>query len=602
MTLSFPSSPINGAVSGDYTFDASKGAWRKNAALPVSVTHSDVAPSNPREGDQWWKSNEGTLFTYYNDGDSSQWVESTNVVANVEPNPIPAGAMMAWASDIIPANWLLCDGTAVSRSTYASLFAAIGTTYGGGDGTTTFNLPNLKGKTIVGKDSTQTEFDLLGETGGAKTHTLTASEMPSHTHTFSATTSSDGAHTHKFGYETGSATASGQPYANTRAMGHNPANQYSDTSSNGAHTHTISGTTGSAGSGGAHNNLQPYIVLNYIIKFSAGETPGDSQLAVRVGTLETQNNATPQSQNYLLNGGFDFWQRGTSYTSTQYGPDRWWLPISGGTISQETTDLPTGFKYGVKYVSSGASQFGQFNQALESDVVYQLRGQTVTVSGYVKIAGSFTGNWVSQALYSTSTDAYASQTTLVTGSSKVVATSSTSAWTRFSNTFTVPSNAVGLRIENIPDTVQPSGVTIRMTGIQLEIGNYATPFRRNSPSMQAELAACQRFFIRMDSSQNANLFYGTGSMYQTTLGVAVVPLPVTLRKLPSVTTSAANTFQLLTTGANIALSAISAPTAHHSYTSVGFDVTSPNTIGNGAGFTFRSNATTSSWINIDAEL
>lgn len=285
MALSFPSSPINGAVAGDYTYDATKTAWRKNGAYPVSVTHSDVAPSNPRVGDQWWKSNEGTLFTYYYDGSSYQWVESTNVIANVEPNPIPAGAMMAWASDVIPTNWLLCDGSSVSRSTYASLFAIIGTQYGVGDGTTTFNLPNLKGRTIVGKDGSQTEFDVLGETGGAKTHTLTQAEMPSHTHI-------QDAHSHLIRNANG---AGGNGLAASSGTGADDGNYaFADqwyTSSTVFAAASTTATNQSTGGGGAHNNLQPYIVLNYIIKYSAGETPGDSQLATRVGVAETRVSA-----------------------------------------------------------------------------------------------------------------------------------------------------------------------------------------------------------------------------------------------------------------------------------------------------------------------
>jgi microcystin-dependent protein len=262
MTLQFPSSPINGAVSGDYTYDATKGAWRKNAALPVSVTHSDVAPSNPREGDQWWKSDEGTLFTYYNDGNSSQWVESTNVIANVEPNPIPAGAMMAWGSDAIPSNWLLCDGSAVSRSTYASLFSAIGTQYGSGDGTTTFNLPDIKGKTIVGKDSGQTEFNTLVETGGAKTHTLTTAEMPSHTHTQNAHTHTQDAHSHNIGSaaDISSTTGAGNVFAGSTGSiisGTATATNQNTTATN----QNTTATNQNTGGGGAHNNLQPYIVV-----------------------------------------------------------------------------------------------------------------------------------------------------------------------------------------------------------------------------------------------------------------------------------------------------------------------------------------------------
>lgn len=286
--MDFPSSPTNGQIANGYTYDSAKGAWRKNAAVTVSVTTSAVAPSNPNPGDQWLYTNEGTLFTWWSDGTSSQWVQSSSVIANADPNPMPAGSIMAWGGATAPQNWLLCDGSAVSRSTYASLFAAIGTQYGTGDGSTTFNLPNLKGRTIVGLDSTQTEFDALGETGGAKTHTLTSSEIPSHTHSFSATTSTTGSHNHINGWASitgynyvGSGGNSTWPFGG----GSNAAQR--DLQAAGDHAHTVSGTTGAAGTGGAHNNLQPYIVLNYIIKASAGVTPGDSVLTTRVGALET---------------------------------------------------------------------------------------------------------------------------------------------------------------------------------------------------------------------------------------------------------------------------------------------------------------------------
>lgn len=199
--------------------------------------------------------------------------------------------------------------------------------------------------------------------------------------------------------------------------------------------------------------------------------------------------------NYLINGAFDIWQRGTSFTSTTYGADRWFHPISNATVSQETLDLPAGFRYGIKYVTTGTG-FSQFNQAIERDTVIGLRGKTVTVSGWIKISGSYVGNWISQALYSNSTDAYASTTTLVPGSNKNVATAATTTWTRFTNTFVVPSDAIGLRIENIPDAQSGAGVTVRMTGLQLEEGTVATPFRRNQPNIQAELAACQRYYRR----------------------------------------------------------------------------------------------------------
>jgi microcystin-dependent protein len=116
------------------------------------------------------------------------------------------------------------------------LFARIGTTYGVGDNSTTFNLPNVKGRVIAGLDSTQTEFDTLAETGGAKTHTLTSAEMPAHTHT--ETTPGLSAPNYY--------NAGGSQNINAGPAG------------------TIN--TGSTGGGGAHNNLQPYIVMNYLIR------------------------------------------------------------------------------------------------------------------------------------------------------------------------------------------------------------------------------------------------------------------------------------------------------------------------------------------------
>lgn len=137
-----------------------------------------------------------------------------------------------------PTGWLLCDGSAVSRSTFSALFAILGTAFGAGDGSTTFNLPNLKGRVPVGQDTTQTEFDVLGETGGAKTHTLTIAEMPAHAHEGNRTTGSG-------------ASNYGIPPSN---------NTFSTNSGTAATINT--------GGGGAHNNLQPYQVVNYIIRYA----------------------------------------------------------------------------------------------------------------------------------------------------------------------------------------------------------------------------------------------------------------------------------------------------------------------------------------------
>ena len=164
-----------------------------------------------------------------------------NEIKNAVNTNTPVGSISLFAGKTAPTGWLICDGSAVSRTTYANLFSVIGTTYGTGDGSTTFNIPNLKGKVPVGYDSSDTSFDTIGETGGEKTHTLTIDEMPSHNHGIGLNSG-------------GSTSGSGLSYLYTP---------------NGYRTYGDSGAEMilKTGRGQAHNNLQPYIVMNYIISY-----------------------------------------------------------------------------------------------------------------------------------------------------------------------------------------------------------------------------------------------------------------------------------------------------------------------------------------------
>jgi hypothetical protein len=180
----------------------------------------------------------------------------------------------------------------------------------------------------------------LGATGGAETVALDGNNLPAHTHTFSATTSTNGDHAHN--YTTNQSNATFSTGGGTGMDRPNQLVNNGTTTTNGAHTHTVSGTTSSSGSSTAHNNLQPYQVVNYIIKATAAVTPGESELAPRVSTLEEVRpvniggtGATSFTSGAYLKGA------GTSAVTAQTG-----IPIadvSGSlSIAQGGTGVTTG--------------------------------------------------------------------------------------------------------------------------------------------------------------------------------------------------------------------------------------------------------------------
>jgi microcystin-dependent protein len=269
MITALPEAPSRSDTAAD--FIAKADAWlAAQAQFVIEVNAQTASAYNVTKwisgttyalGDPVWSPANGQTYRRLiaGAGTTDPSADATNWVLAVSAT-VPTGAVLDFAGTAAPAGYLACDGSNVSRTTYAQLFTAIGTTHGVGDGSTTFTLPDFRRRTAVGSGGTGTGTlgASVGNTGGAETHTLSQAELPAHTHT--GTTGTESAtHTH---------TQQGNGVYGSYAGAGAPGPDASATSQTGAAsvTHTHSFTTSSIGSGTAHNNLQPSLVTLKIIK------------------------------------------------------------------------------------------------------------------------------------------------------------------------------------------------------------------------------------------------------------------------------------------------------------------------------------------------
>lgn len=256
---------------------------------------------------------------------------------------LPIGAVVSYTGLNAPTGWLICDGQAISRTIYANLFTIIGTQYGVGDGDTTFNIPNLKGKVVVGLDGNDTDFNTIGKTGGEKKHTLNVDEMPAHNHGINV-----------FSPETG----------NTGRFTYNP--EWSNRSSDTEGIKWI-GTTETVGQTISHNNLQPYQVQNYIIK--AFQSAG---VMAQVAQTKTTSSTDVYSCNYIN-------EKLKTIDS---------LPVNA-IIEYEGATIPTGWE---SYTTDDAyTQTTLWHTTSWDDMLTPLTVKSLDMSSYDYVEVTFTG-------------------------------------------------------------------------------------------------------------------------------------------------------------------------------------------------------------------
>lgn len=258
-----------------YTFDA--GTSTPKAIY--TTENLNVAHSNPAILDA-----AGRLTAFVSDGEGykyrlmdaddvlvREWDEVAvpEIEAPAVAAEVPTGGLIMYGGTAAPSGWLMCDGSAVSRTTYADLFSAIGTTFGAGNGTTTFNLPDLRQRFPIGKAASGTG-STLGGSGGTIDHVHSG---PSHTHSIGAHTHTM-AHTHSVpvsGYtrQTGAASSFPSHVLMSDGGGGGVSVPNADGTSGAASSSTTSSqalTTDASGSGDTGSANPPFQAVNFIIK------------------------------------------------------------------------------------------------------------------------------------------------------------------------------------------------------------------------------------------------------------------------------------------------------------------------------------------------
>jgi hypothetical protein len=281
-------------------------------------------------------------------------------------------------------------------------------------------------------------------------------------------------------------------------------------------------------------------------------------------------------KNFAINGGFDIWQRGTSFTSTGYSADRCYTTITTTTISRQSTNAPIGSQYYLRQTATSASASSDLYMYFESSQTAPLVGRTITISLKVRRNATFNADLFFRLDKSATVDAGSGATwTNITPTSGSDGTSNStpnasittgtgvSDWTTIYRTIAIPSDgtANSLRIIVYYGAVVPNGSVLDQAQLQFEMGSVPTTFSRAGGTIQGELAACQRYFYRLQNGASLAPV-GNGAMYSGTSGYPQHAFPSIMRTVPTASRSSATggIFYYLGTGTattNMAFGAMS---------------------------------------------
>jgi hypothetical protein len=311
-------------------------------------------------------------------------------------------------------------------------------------------------------------------------------------------------------------------------------------------------------------------------------------------------------KNAVINGGFDIWQRGTSFTGAAYCADRWFSQTSAGTttFARESTIVPAGSQYAMKWTQATAGAYVNILQAIETSNAMQFANKIVTLSA--QVAASASQGVTLELYYATTVDKTIAGAgwTQITPSTTANFTPSSTTYIPASTNFFVPSTAKTLMVA-ITTSGMVSGNTFYVDQIQLELGSSATSFSRAGGDVQGELAACQRYYYRaVPGISTYGLFEHFGVATSSTTIYSSLKLPVTMRTNPSsVDFSTLRTFGQ-TTGVYNSISNVTINAGGDGSTSPQLAMLLLTSTGltTNAIYGFGANNSTSAYIGVSAEL